>query len=134
MNSSVKIVLFTLDEQRYALALPSVDRVVRVVDVTPLPKAPAIVLGVVNIHGDIVPVYDLRKRFRLPKREMNLGDQLVIARTSKQRVALVTDAVSGVIEVPGEEITQAEKILPEMEYVQGVVKLEDGLVLIHDLD
>ena len=67
MNSSVKIVLFTLDEQRYALALPSVDRVVRVVDVTPLPKAPAIVLGVVNIHGDIVPVYDLRKRFRLPK-------------------------------------------------------------------
>ena len=130
----MQLVLFALDEQRYALDLASVERAVRVVDVTPLPKAPSIVLGIVNVKGDVVPVYDLRRRFRLPEREIDLADQLMIATTSRQIVALVVDSVDGVIEVAEEELAAADKILPEIEYVQGVVKLPDGLVLIHDLD
>jgi purine-binding chemotaxis protein CheW len=130
----MQFVLFALDEQRYALVLCSVERVVRIVDVTPLPKAPGVVLGVINAGGDIVPVFDLRQRFRLPEREIILSDHLIIARTSKQRVALVVDSVSDVVDVPPEKIITAGKILPEMEYVKGVVKFQDGLVLIHDLD
>ena len=134
MNRSVQLVLFALDEQRYALALSSVERIVRVVDVTPLPSAPPIVLGIINVKGDVVPVYDLRRRFRLPEREIHLTDQLMIATTSRQTVALLVDSVSGVLEIAEEEIAPAEKILPEIEYVRGVVKLQDGMVLIHDLE
>jgi purine-binding chemotaxis protein CheW len=130
----MQLVLFTLDEQRYALDLAVVERAVRVVDVTPLPKAPPIVLGIINVNGDIVPVYDLRRRFRLPEREINLTDQLMIANTSRQTVALLVGGVDGVLEVAEEEIASAQEILPEIEYVHGVVKLQDGLVLIHDLD
>jgi purine-binding chemotaxis protein CheW len=130
----MQLVLFALDEQRYALALASVQRAVRVVNVTPLPKAPPSVLGIINVKGDVVPVYDLRRRFHLPEREIELADQLIIATTSRQTVALLVDSVSGVFEVAEEEITSANKILLEMEYVHGVVKLPDGLVLIHDLD
>jgi len=128
------LVLFALDDQRFALALSSVERVVRVVDVTPLPSAPPIVLGIINVKGDVIPVYDLRRRFQLPEREIDLADQLMIATTSRQTVALLVDLVSGVLEVAEDEIASAEKILPEIEYVHGVVKLPDGLVLIHDLD
>ena len=134
MNSCVQLVLFALDEQRFALALSSVERIVRVVDVTPLPSAPPIVLGIINVKGEVVPVYDLRRRFHLPEREIDLADQLMIARTSRQTVALLVDSVSGVLEIAEEEIAPAEKILPEIEYVRGVVKLQDGLVLIHDLE
>ena len=134
MDQKTQLLLFTLDERRYGLTLSSVERVVFIVDITPLPKAPATVLGVVNVGGDIVPVYDLRKRFRLVNREISLSDHLIIARTSKQRVALVADTVSSVIEVAEQKITASEKILTEMEYGKGVVKFSDGLVLIHDLD
>ena len=130
----MQFVLFALDEQRYALALASVQRAVRVVNVTPLPKAPPSVLGIINVKGDIVPVYDLRRRFHLTEREIELADQLIIATTSRQTVALLVDSVSGVFEVAEEEIASANKILPEIEYVHGVVKLADGLVLIHDLE
>jgi purine-binding chemotaxis protein CheW len=133
-EKQTKLVLFTLDEQRYALDLASVERIVRVVDVTPLPKAPPIVLGIINVKGDVVPVYDLRGRFRLPGREISLSDQLMIAKTSRQTVALLVDGVDSVLEVADEEIASAQEILPEIEYVHGVVKLQDGLVLIHDLD
>jgi purine-binding chemotaxis protein CheW len=130
----MQLVLFALDEQRYALALASVQRAVRVDNVTPLPKAPPSVLGILNVKGDVVPVYDLRRRFHLPEREIEIADQLIIATTSRQTVALLVDSVSGVFEVAEEEIASANKILPEIEYVHGVVKLSDGLVLIHDLE
>jgi purine-binding chemotaxis protein CheW len=134
MNKSNQLVIFALDDQRYALHLSAVVRVVRVVEITPLPKAPEIVTGMVNVQGQIIPVFNIRKRFRLPERAINLSDQLIIANTSKQPVALIADAVSGVFELSEKEVITSEKILSRMEYVEGVVKLEDGMILIHDID
>ena len=57
-----------------------------------MPKAPKIVLGVVNVQGKIIPVFNLRKRFGLRERETNLGDQLVIAHAAGRSVALVVDS------------------------------------------
>ncbi len=129
-----QLVLFTLDDRRYGLPLSAVERVVRMVDVTLLPKAPQIVLGVVNVQGRVIPVVDLRRRFGLPERNFALTDQLVIARTVRRPVALVADAVSGVLEYSGREASGAQDIVPGIEYVESVVKLPDGLALIHDLD
>lgn len=134
MSHSIQLVIFTLDERRYALHLTAVQRIVRTVDVTPLPKAPDIALGVINVQGKIVPVVDVRKRFRLPEREMNLEDHLIIGRTSRRTVALLVDSVSGVIEYDEGSVIASQTILPGIDYVEGVVKLADGVVLIHDLD
>ena len=127
------LLVFILNDQRYALPLPAVDRVVRMVAITPLPKAPDIVLGVVNVQGQIIPVVNMRRRFRLPEREIALTDQLVIAHTTRRPVALVADAVQGVIACPAQSLIAAEQIIPRVEHVEGVVKLADSLVLIHDL-
>jgi purine-binding chemotaxis protein CheW len=134
MVRSDQYVVFTLDEQRYVLYLHAVTRVVRIVEITHLPKAPEIIRGVVNVQGQVIPVVDIRKRFRLPEREPELSDQLIIANTASRSVALVVDAVEGVIEHSSQEMIPPEKILPGTEYIKGVIKLEDGLVLIHDVD
>ncbi len=134
MSTSVKLVVFELEQQRYALHLPEVKKVIPAVEVTPLPKAPEAVLGIINMHGQIIPVFNIRNRFRLPAREVALKDQLIIARTARYTVALLVDAVTDIIEHTPQEITDAAAILPAAEYVEGVVKLENGMVLIHDLD
>lgn len=134
MKSQDHLIVFTLDDRRYALSLPAVDRVVRMVAITPLPKAPGIILGVVNIQGQVIPVINMRRRFHLAEREIALTDQLVVAHTVRRPVALVADAVLDVIACPAQEPIAAEHIVPGMEYVEGVIKLEDGLILIHDLD
>ena len=132
MQSS--ILVFNLDEHRYALRLSVVERIVRVVDITPLPQAPEIVLGVINIRGRVIPVVNLRKRFSLPDRDIDLSDQLIIAHTAKRAVALMVDAVLDVRERGEENTTAANRILPDLAYIEGVMKLEDGLILIHNLD
>ncbi len=63
MDKLNQLVVFAFDEQRYALHLSAVERIVRMVEITPLPKAPEIVLGVVNVQGRIVPIVNIRKRF-----------------------------------------------------------------------
>ncbi len=134
MKTATQFLVFTLDGHRYALYLPAVDRVFRAVEITPLPKGPEIVLGVVNMQGSIVPVVNIRRRFRLPEREAGPGDQLILAHTSRRPVALLVDSVVEVIEGPGQGIVAAQEFLPRVEHVEGVLKLRDGMVLIHDLD
>ena len=128
------MVTFSLDDRKFALYVSIVQRIIRVVEVTALPKAPGIVVGIINLQGMLVPVFDIRRRFQLPVREMQLSDQLIIASTTKRTVALIVDSVDDVIEIPGERIIAAEQILPGLEYVEGVMKTEDGMVLIHDLE
>lgn len=127
------LVVFSLDDQRYALALDRVQRVVRVVAITPLPKVPSIVLGIVDLGGVVIPVIGIRQRFNQPPRDVCLSDHLIVATTGKRTVALLVDETKGVIESSPESFAPAGEILPGLELVDGAIKLEDGLILIHDL-
>jgi purine-binding chemotaxis protein CheW len=133
-GDGMSVLEFSLDDLRYALPLPAVERVVRAVRTTPLPKAPRIVLGVINVKGNVIPVIDLRSRFRLPAREMSCDDRLILARTPRRALAFAADGVSGVRTIAGGAIAKAEDALPFAEYLNGVAALDDGLVMISDLD
>jgi purine-binding chemotaxis protein CheW len=142
MNPSIQLVIFTLEGQSYALELAGVHRVVRAVEVTPLPHAPDVVLGVINVQGDLMAVVNLRRRFHLPERDIRLSDQLIIAnmlvrgreRGATRRVALLVDTVTGVRVVAEQSLIAAKEVISDLAYVQGVAKVADDLILIHDLE
>jgi purine-binding chemotaxis protein CheW len=129
-----QLVAFTLNGQAYALSLARVRQVLRAVEVTPLPQAPDIVLGVVSLHGTVVPVFSMRRRLGLVEGGTNLSDHLIVADTEGRSVALLVDAVNGVVERSTEEITVVESIVPGADYVEGIAKLENGMLFIHNLD
>lgn len=133
-TASLQIVVFLLEGQRYGLNLDVVERVLPALELTALPAAPQIVLGVFDLHGQLVPVADIRQRFQLPARELSPDQQLIVARTAVRRIAFMVDASTGVIDVPDTSVVGAGDILEGLPYVQGVARTADGLVLIHDLD
>jgi purine-binding chemotaxis protein CheW len=134
MSEIAQLVVFRLDERRYALPLTVVERVVHAVDVTPLPKAPAIVLGAINVQGRVLPVLNIRRRFLLPDREISPADWFLLAHTARHTVVLVVDESEGVVQRPQAEIVVSTQIVPGLEPFPGVLRLDDGLVLIHDLE
>jgi purine-binding chemotaxis protein CheW len=134
MRATNHLVVFTLDEQRYALHLSVVKRIVRAVEVAHLPQAPQVVLGVVNVQGQVMPVMDIRGRFGLPGREIELDDRFIVAHTGRRPIIVVADAVAGVIAYEEQDVMYAETICSGMEYIEGVVKLSDDMVFIHDLE
>ena len=129
-----QLVVFALDEGLYALDLRIVERIVNAVEITLLPESPDIVLGIINYHGRIIPAVNIRRRFHLPEREIQITSRLIIADLLKRTVALVVDEVVGVVETPEEKIVKADSVLTGMDYIQGVMKMEDSMVLIHDLN
>lgn len=134
MNSAHQYILFSLDEGQYAIQLSAVSRVVRAVEVTPLPEGPETILGVINVGGLIVPAVNLRKIFGLPQREIDLNDQFIIANTSHRKVALAVDKVTEVVESLDKKIVKSEEILPQLTYVEALSKLKGVIILILDLD
>lgn len=128
------LVVFRLDEQRYGLALACVERIVHAVALTPLPRAPGIVSGIIDVGGRVLPVFNLRRRFRLPERDLLLGDQLVLANTAGRTVVLPVDSVEGVVPFPVHSLVRPSRIVPGLTHLLGVAQLDDALVLIQDLD
>lgn len=129
-----QMVVFSLSGQDYALLLPVVERVVWAVELKPLPKAPDIILGLINFRGRVVPVANIRKRFGLPHRQIELNDHFIIANTARRCLALAVEEVRGVAECGEGEVMPAGEVLPKMDYVSGVAKLPGGIILVHDLD
>ncbi len=134
----ITLVVFNLDNQKYALHLSTVETIIRAVEFTALPKVPKIVNGITNFQGKIIPVFNIRKRFNLPDKEIDLNDHLIIVHTSKRMAALIMDNVSNVISRSKEEIINANKILPEIKYIEEILRLKNGImliyILIHNLD
>jgi purine-binding chemotaxis protein CheW len=127
------LAVFSIDEHRYALPTEDVETITRAAALTPLPKAPDIVLGILDLHGEVIPVVNIRRRFRLPERDIRPEDLFIVARAGSLKVALVVDEAHGVIE-PEKDPVPPENVMAGLDYVAGVTRTEDGLVLIHDLD
>jgi purine-binding chemotaxis protein CheW len=134
MSPEVQILIFELERRLYGLRLSAVERVLRAVEVTPLPQTPKVVSGVIDVGGQIVPVLSLRNRLGLAERAVGVNDQFVLARTARRRIALVVDLACGVVEKTAADLIEAKAILPNLKQIEGIVQLDGGIVLIHDLD
>jgi purine-binding chemotaxis protein CheW len=132
-NHSQEILVFEVGGQRYGLPLVDVLELVRAVAITPLPDAPAVIEGVVNVRGRVLPVLDVRARFRLPARPLDPSDHFIVASAGARGVILRVDRATHLAMVDGTAVQAPETLGPGATYVAGVARLEDGLVLIHDL-
>jgi purine-binding chemotaxis protein CheW len=128
------VLIFEVEGVRYGLSLALVREVVRAVAVTPLPRAPAVVNGIIDVRGETLPVFDLRRRFGAAERPVQAEDRFVIARGEKRTAALRVDRVHWTHRVDEGQIEKPSELVPRVQYVAGIVKLPDGMVLIHDLD
>ena len=133
METANPHVVFLLEGQRYALALEQVERLLRAVEITPLPESFGTVCGVVNVQGTVIPVLDLRRRFGVPEREIDVGDQLLVVRSGKTLIALpVDDTIGLVLEAAGEPLaTGGGDSQPA--YVSSVLPMGGDLVMVLDV-
>jgi purine-binding chemotaxis protein CheW len=134
VNQNNRLVLFVLDGQKYALPLHVVDRVLRAVEITALPEAPPIIAGVFSLHGRPVPVIDLRRRFRLPERGVDVDDHFIVAQSSTMLVALPVDEALGLAKGLDEERVPAGDVVPDLNYVESVVAAGSEMVFVLDID
>jgi len=131
---AVHLLIWKLDGRVLALPLAAVERVVRAVAVTPLPDAPDTLLGVIDVQGQVLPVFDLRKHFDAgaEPRAVQLNDRFIIARAGEKTIVLRADDVIGLEHRAQNEIEATTEVFSSAAFVTGVLQREGELVLVCD--
>ncbi|MCS7221658.1 MAG: chemotaxis protein CheW [Anaerolineae bacterium] len=131
-----QLVVFRLGDESYGIDISRVQGIERMQPVTIVPRAPHWIEGVINLRGQITPVMNLRVRFGFERVEPTKETRIVVVQIKDQRVGLVVDKVTGVLRINGEQVEPPSELVASMEsaYLRGIAKLEDGLLILLDLD
>jgi purine-binding chemotaxis protein CheW len=129
-------VLFGVGDATYALPASMVAQMESFTGATPVPGAPAHVLGLVQVRGSVVPVIDLRVRFGLPGVERGLDARMVVVERDGRRVALLADAAREVVRIePSSFVAPPDEITAQSaRFVKAVAQIGRRLVLLIDCD
>jgi purine-binding chemotaxis protein CheW len=134
-GEKIKVVSFRLGTEEYGVDIAQAQEVIRMVEITHVPRAPRFMEGVINLRGQLIPIIDLRARFGMPRIEKTKSSRIVVTDIGSKRVGIIVDSVSEVIDIPIENIEDAPEMIAGIgtEYIQGVGKVADRLIIMLDL-
>jgi purine-binding chemotaxis protein CheW len=127
------IFCFTIDERPFAIPFSAVDRVIRAVEVSPVPNAPRVIHGIFDYHGRVVPVINLRQRLKMADLPIRVHDVFILADTQKRKIALVADRADGILNPMANDLVRASAVEQGFE-ADGLLRRDDGIVLIYDIE
>ncbi|MCB6176781.1 chemotaxis protein CheW [Rhodobacter sp. Har01] len=134
-RSDVEFVTFFAGGQSFSLDITHVREIRRWTAVTPLPHAPKEVLGVMNLRGSVIPIYDLSARFGLGPTPENPRNVVVVAMIENQTVGLLVEAVSEILSVQRAQIQDTPDIRSDTtrQSITGVIPIDEGMTRVIDL-
>jgi purine-binding chemotaxis protein CheW len=113
--------------------LVAVDRVTRATAITPISHSDSLIQGVINVHGELLPVINTRRMLFLPERDLDIDDVFILIQNNQRPMVLIADEVDQVITIDKSRIIPADVLVGQNSPWQSLLVLEDGLVLIQDL-
>jgi len=131
-----QLVVFLLAGELYGVDIHQVREIIRVPEVTRVPRTPDFVEGVINLRGSVIPVIDLRKRFLMPPGAEDADRRIVVVEMGEQTLGVIVDAVSEVLRLEGDRIEPPSPYIVSLDtqYITGIARLEDRLVILLDLN
>lgn len=136
-DSQFQLVTFQLGDEIYGVDIMDVKEIVKIQDVRPIPNAPYYVEGIINLRGEIIPIIDLHKRFRLKSlKDENIDPDIeggfIILSIENNKIGIIIDRVARVVSVTADDIKDPPQMFSGIgsEYIQGVIRADNGTYLI----
>jgi purine-binding chemotaxis protein CheW len=131
-----QLVTFSIGEEEFGVNILQVQEIIRTMEITNVPRAPEFVEGVINLRGKVIPIVDMRRRFGLRSKEHDKYTRIIVIEIDMIIVGFVVDSVSEVLRIPANSVQPPPPVVAGMDsdYIDGVGKLEDRLLILLDLD
>lgn len=128
-------VSFNLDSEKYAVDIMYIEEIIRMVEITQVPRAPEFVEGIINIRGKVIPVVDLKKKLNLGSISQDQNTRIIITNIKNRKIGFIVDSVNEVIRIDDSLIDDAPAVTMTMDssYIKGVAKTVQGLIIILDI-
>jgi purine-binding chemotaxis protein CheW len=132
----IQIVVFKLGKELFASDIHPVKEIRRVDEITPVPQAPDFVEGIISLRGEIYPIIDLGIRFGKESREITNDSRIIVIDVPGSQYGMIVDSVMEVQRVKADNIEEAPELVVRgsQKFLQGVVKKEDQLILLVDVE
>ena len=131
-----QLVVFDLATEAYGVDIGAVREIIRMQNITTVPRTPDFVEGVINLRGKVIPVVDLRKRFGLTVADQNKDSRIVVVDIGGDDIGVVVDAVTEVLRISSESVEPLSSVITtaDSEYLLGIAKLDDKMVILLELE
>ncbi|WP_428568504.1 MAG: chemotaxis protein CheW [Solidesulfovibrio sp. DCME] len=135
-NELLQLVTFAIGEEEFGIDILKVQEIIRIMDITKVPNSPPHVEGVINLRGKVIPVIDLRCRFDMASRDHDRQTRIIVLDLHGTTVGFVVDAVSEVLRLQSDTVEPPPPVVSgiDSEYIRGVGKLENRLLILLDLE
>ncbi|MDR1777604.1 MAG: chemotaxis protein CheW [Desulfovibrio sp.] len=135
-DNLLQLVTFRIADEEFGVDILAVQEIIRLMQITMVPRAPSFIEGVINLRGKVIPVINMRTRFSMPHVEHNSSTRIVVTEFDQKIVGFLVDAVSKVLRIPSNTVEDAPPVAAGIgsEYIRGVGKLGDRLLILLDLD
>lgn len=135
ISAERKVIVFQLIDEEYAVPVEQVRYIERMQPITRVPQTDKFVKGVINQRGVVTPIIDLRSRFGMEEVDFNEETRIIIVYLDELEVGLIVDEAKDVIDIRVDAIEQAPEVVgaDNVDYIEGVIKLEDRLLMLLDL-
>jgi purine-binding chemotaxis protein CheW len=132
----LQLVSFRLGTQRYAVDILKVQEIDNMKEITNIPNVPSYLAGAINLRGKVIPVLSLRSKFGMEKNNGDEHGKIVIIDIKGVVMGIIVDSVSDVLRIPTDMIEPPPQVSSRLhpELIMGIAKLQEGLVLILDMD
>lgn len=133
----IQLVIFRLAGEEFGLEISQVREIIRVQEVTPMPKAPEFIEGVINLRGQIIAIMDLAKRFSLKREKATEKARIVVTEVRDNVVGLIVDEVPEVLRIAEDSIEATPEMLKTQvhsDFIKGVGKTSNRLIIILEVD
>ncbi|MBE4908708.1 chemotaxis protein CheW [Bacillus luteolus] len=134
--TELKVIVFQLQDEEYGVPVEQVRSIEKVLHITRVPRTESFVKGVINLRGVVTPIIDLRKRFGLAEEDYTENTRIIIAALEDMEVGLIVDAANDVIDISKNSIEPPPDVVGsiEVEYINGIAKLDKRLLILLDLE
>ena len=135
-GSLLQLVTFSIDEEEFGVNILKVQEIIRIMEITRVPRSPEFVEGVINLRGRVIPIVDLRRRLGLAAIAHDKDTRIIVIELNSLVVGFIVDAVSEVLRIPADTVEPTPPVAAgvDSEYISGVGKLQDRLLILLDLD
>lgn len=134
--ASTQQVIFKLNNESYGVDIMKVYGIERYQEILKVPNTPTYIEGVINLRGDVLPIYNLRKKFNLESKAIDDDTKIIITKANDMQIGFIVDSVSEIITINDEDVEETPAIIAgvDRKYIKSIAKVKGNMIILLDID
>lgn len=135
LSSNRRYLTFFLNKELYGIAIERVEEIIAMMKITPVPKTPEYIKGVMNLRGNIIPVVDMRLKFGMEYKENDMYTAIIIVSINDTSIGFIVDTVQEVTLIKEEELSEAPNFGASIDtsFISEIARRDDEVIMLLDL-